>query len=236
MLNLTQAMNYTQVEDFNVVTLMSEFVEREIAGLILPADVYRHAVNETGHRQRVTGWRAARKCCRLPGGLCSEFTSGCRLRNSYYYNYSSAAGLSNASGRSAGTEQCTVRWPEPECSHIQPHGNPKQGTFGPSEHKKSELMLDQRNRTFTKRYNRLIQCSCGTRKFRSSEVVWRAAQLAYDFEEQIHSWPVPAFIRLIRFGYVWQPPVPKRLRQNTTFCFVPGYLPLQWESLLNDPR
>lgn len=61
---------------------VSEFVEREIAGLILPADVYRHAVNERpaikAAGYRLEGSEKMLQAAR--GGLCSEFTSGCRLQ------------------------------------------------------------------------------------------------------------------------------------------------------------
>ena len=99
LLNLTQAMNYTQVEDFNVVTPdVSEFVEREIAGLILPADVYRHAVNERP-AIKAAGYRleGSEKMLQAARAYAPSLRLGAGYSNSYYYNYSLAAGPSNAS-------------------------------------------------------------------------------------------------------------------------------------------
>ncbi len=114
LLNLTQAMNYTQVEDFNVVTPdVSEFVEREIAGLILPADVYRHAVNERpaikAAGYRLEGSEKMLQAAR--GAYAPSLRLGAGYSNSYYYNYSLAAGLSNASlERDLATRPWPISW------------------------------------------------------------------------------------------------------------------------------
>ena len=89
-------------------------------------------------------------------------------------------------------------------------------------------MLDQAKQDLYKEVQQAYYNAVAAHENSGLQKWLEAAQLAHDFEEQNTQLAVPAFIRLIRFGYVWQPPVPKRLRQNTTFvsfqdtCFYNG--------------
>jgi outer membrane protein len=242
LLNLTQAMNYTQVEDFNVVTPdVSEFVEREIAGLILPADVYRHAVNERpaikAAGYRLEGSEKMLQAAR--GAYAPSLRLGAGYSNSYYYNYSLAAGLSNASLADQlaqnSAQSVGLSLSVPIFNRMATRNRVRSARLNI---KNQELMLDQAKQDLYKEVQQAYYNAVAAHeKFRSSEVAVEAAQLAYDFEEQKYE---AGRSNIYTFDQV-------RLRLSTArsesaqakynFLFRSRILAFyNGESLLNDPR
>lgn len=242
LLNLTQAMNYTQVEDFNVVTPdVSEFVEREIAGLILPADVYRHAVNERpaikAAGYRLEGSEKMLQAAR--GAYAPSLRLGAGYSNSYYYNYSLAAGLSNASLADQlaqnSAQSVGLSLSVPIFNRMATRNRVRSARLNI---KNQELMLDQAKQDLYKEVQQAYYNAVAAHeKFRSSEVAVEAAQLAYDFEEQKYTAGRSSIYTFDQVRIRLAAARSETAQAKYNFLFRSRILAFyNGESLLNDPR
>jgi outer membrane protein len=189
LLDLTQAMNLPQVADFKVsVPDVSELIIREASGLVLPAEAYQHSVTERpairAASYRLEGSEKVLQAAR--GAYYPSLRLGAGYSNSYYYNYSLAAGMSNASLADQlaqnSAQSIGLSLSIPIFNRMTTRNRVRSARLNI---RNQELLLNQAKQDLYKEVQQAYYNAVAAHeKFRSSEVAVQAAKLAYDFEEQ----------------------------------------------------
>jgi len=189
LLGLTQAMNLRQVEGFDVaVPDMEEFTRREASGLAQPSRVFQHSVTERPAIKaaafRLEGSEKVLQAAR--GAYYPSLRLGAGYSNSYYYNYSLASGLSNASLADQlaqnSAQSIGLSLSVPIFNKMATRNRVRSARLNI---RNQELMLDQAKQDLYKEVQQAYyNAVAALEKFKTSETAVQAAQLAYDFEEQ----------------------------------------------------
>jgi len=189
LLGLTQAMNLRQVEGFDVaVPDMEEFTRREASGLAQPSGVFQHSVTERPAIKaaafRLEGSEKVLQAAR--GAYYPSLRLGAGYSNSYYYNYSLASGLSNASLADQlaqnSAQSIGLSLSVPIFNKMATRNRVRSARLNI---RNQELMLDQAKQDLYKEVQQAYyNAVAALEKFKTSETAVQAAQLAYDFEEQ----------------------------------------------------
>jgi len=189
LLALTQAMNLPHVEGFNVATPdMEEFTRREALGLEQPSGVYENSVKERPAIKaaafRLEGSEKVLQAAR--SAFYPSLRLGAGYSNSYYFNYSLAAGLSNASLADQlaqnSAQSVGLSLSIPIFNRMATRNQVRSARLNI---KNQELMLDKAKQDLYKEVQQAYyNAVAALEKFKTSEVAVEAAQLAYDFEEQ----------------------------------------------------
>jgi outer membrane protein len=189
LLDLTQTMNLPDVEHFDVALPdISEMISGEAAGLVLPAQVYLHSVKERpaikAAEYRLEGSEMSLKSAK--GAYYPSLRLGAGYSNSYYYNYSLAAGMSNASladqWAQNSAQSIGLSLSVPLFNRMATRNRVRSARLNIQN---QELLLNQAKQDLYKEVQQAYYNAVAAHeKYKSSEMAVEAASLAYEFEEQ----------------------------------------------------
>ena len=189
LLDLTQTMNLPDVEHFDVaIPHVPEMISRETSGLVLPAQVYLHSVMERpaikAAEYRLEGSGMSLKAAK--GAYYPSLRLGAGYSNSYYYNYSLAAGISNASMADQlaqnSAQSIGLSMSVPLFNRMATRNRVQSARLNIQNQK---LLLDQAKQDLYKEVQQAYYNALAAHeKYKSSEMAVEAAGLAYKFEEQ----------------------------------------------------
>ena len=189
LLDLTQTMNLTDVEHFDVsVPDVSEMISREAAGLVLPSEAYHYSVTQRpaikAAEYRLEGSEMSLKATQ--GAYYPSLRLGAGYSNSYYFNYSLAAGMSNASladqWAQNSAQSVGLSLSIPLFNKMETRNRVRSARLNIQN---QELLLDQAKQDLYKEVQQAYYNAVAAHeKYKSSQMAVEAASLAYEYEEQ----------------------------------------------------
>jgi outer membrane protein len=189
LLDLTQTMNLPDVEHFDVaIPHVPEMISREASGLVLPEQVYLHSVTQRpaikAAEYRLEGSEMSLKAAK--GAYYPSLRLGAGYSNSYYFNYSLAAGMSNASladqWAQNSAQSIGLSLSVPLFNRMATRNRVRSARLNIQN---QELLLDQAKQDLYKEVQQAYYNALAAHeKYKSSEIAVEAAGLAYEFEEQ----------------------------------------------------
>jgi len=189
LLDLTQTMNLPDVENFDVALPdVSDMISREAAGLVMPAQAYhvsllqRPAIKAAEYR--LEGSEMSLKAAK--GAYYPSLRLGAGYSNSYYYNYSLAAGMSNASLADQlaqnSAQSIGLSLSVPLFNKMETRNRVRSARLNIQN---QELLLDQAKQDLYKEVQQAYYNAVAAHeKYKSSQMAVEAASLAYEYEEQ----------------------------------------------------
>ncbi len=189
LLELAQSMNLQDMEGFDIVApFMPECIQQGADMLILPEQVYTHSVTERPAIKAASfrlsrserQWQAAR------GAYYPSLNLGAGYSNSYYYNYSLASGLSNASLADQlaqnSAQSIGLSLGIPLFNRMATRNRVRSARI---QVQNQELMLDKAKQDLYKEVQQAYyRAVVAYEKYKTSETAAEAAQMAYTYEEQ----------------------------------------------------
>ncbi|MDY0174372.1 MAG: TolC family protein [Bacteroidales bacterium] len=189
LLELAQSMNLQDMEGFDIVApFMPECIQQGADMLILPEQVYTHSVTERPAIKAASfrlsrserQWQAAR------GAYYPSLNLGAGYSNSYYYNYSLASGLSNASLADQlaqnSAQSIGLSLGIPLFNRMATRNRVRSARI---QVQNQELMLDKAKQDLYKEVQQAYyRAVVAYEKYKTSETAAEAAQMAYAYEEQ----------------------------------------------------
>jgi|LSQX01.2.fsa_nt_gb outer membrane protein len=189
LLELAQSMNLQDMEDFDIAApFMPESIQQGADMLILPEQAFTHSVAERPAIKAASfrlqrserQWQAAR------GAYYPSLNLGAGYSNSYYYNYSLASGLSNASLADQlaqnSAQSIGLSLGIPLFNRMATRNRVRSARI---QIQNQELMLDKAKQDLYKEVQQAYyRAVVAYEKYKTSETAAEAAQMAYTYEEQ----------------------------------------------------